>query len=165
MERVVSLLTIVAVALLVLGVLGSVVPLLPGPLLSLAGVYCYWWQSGYAEPGLVLLAVLTFIGLLAIATNYLAGAVSARAGGASSATAILAAVVGIVLFFITGTGPLGLVVGVVVTVFVVEFARHRDPERSAKTAVYTAIGMFASMVFQFLLTLSMLVALLAVIVL
>lgn len=157
-----ELLALVAVALLVIGVVGSVVPLLPGPLLSLAGVYCYWWQSGYTEPGVLVLAALTLVGLLAIAANYFASMISARAGGASLGTAILAAVAAIALFFVAG--PLGIVLGVVVTVFAVEFYRHRDAERSAKTAVYTAIGMLASTVVQFLLTFSMLVALVLVIV-
>lgn len=151
----VELLTIVAVALLVLGVVGSVVPLLPGPLLSLAGVYCYWWASGYTEPGLIVLVALTLVGLLALIANYFAGAVSARAGGASLGTSILAAVAGIVLFFVAG--PLGIILGVVGAVFAVEFYRHRDATRGAKTAVYTAIGMLASTVVQFLLTTTILV--------
>lgn len=159
----VEFLTIVAVALLVLGVVGSVVPLLPGPLLSLAGIYLYWWSSGYTEPGLLLLVALTVIGLLALIANYFAGAVSARAGGASLVTTLLASVAGIGLFFVVG--PLGIVLGVVITVFAVEFYRHRDAMRGAKTAVYTAVGMLASTVVQFLLTLSILVALVLVIVL
>jgi uncharacterized protein YqgC (DUF456 family) len=158
-----ELLTLAAVVLLVLGVVGSVVPLLPGPLLSLAGVYCYWWASEYTESGLLLLVALTLVGLLALVANYLAGAVSARAGGASLGTSVLAALSGIVLFFVAG--PLGIIVGVVVAVFAVEFYRHRDPERSAKTAIYTAIGMLASTVVQFLLTMTMLVVLVLVILL
>jgi uncharacterized protein YqgC (DUF456 family) len=157
----VELLTIAAVALLVIGVVGSVVPLLPGPLLSLVGVYLYWWQSGYAEPGLLLLAVLTLIGLLAFVSDYAAGAVSARAGGASTLTTALAAVMGVVLFFVAG--PLGIVLGVAGTVFAVEFYRHRDPEQSLRTAVYAAVGVLASTVVQLLLTLTMLVALVVVI--
>ncbi len=159
----VELLTIAAVVLLVLGVVGSVVPLLPGPLLSLAGVYLYWWSSEYTEPGLLLLVALTVIGVLALVANYFAGAVSARAGGASLLTTLLASVAAIVLFFVVG--PLGIVLGVVITVFAVEFYRHRDAARGAKTAVYTAVGMLASTVVQFLLTLSMLVTLILVIVL
>ena len=157
----VELLTLAALALLVLGVVGSVVPLLPGPLLSLVGVYLYWWSSGYAEPGLPLLAVLTVIGLFGVVADYFGGAVSARAGGASTLTTGLAAVVGVVLFFVAG--PLGVVLGVAGTVFAVEFYRHRDPKQGLRTAVYAAVGVLASTVVQLLLTLSMLVALVLVI--
>lgn len=155
----------VALGVCALGVVGSVVPLLPGALLSLVGVYGYWYATGYTDPGLALLVALTLIGVLALVADYFSGAISAAAGGGSLVTTVLAGVVGIVLFFVTGTGPLGLVVGVVVTVFAVEFYRNRDPKESARTAAYTAVGMVASTAVQFLLTLTILVAMLAVAVL
>ncbi|PSP73451.1 DUF456 domain-containing protein [Halobacteriales archaeon SW_12_67_38] len=153
-------LAIVALGLLVVGIVGSVVPLLPGPLVSLAGVLLYWWQSGYAEPGSFLLVALVIVGLVAVVAEYFAGAVSARAGGASTVATLLAAIVGVVLFFVAG--PIGIVLGVGGTVFAVEFYRHQDPEQSLRTAIYAAVGMLASTVVQALLTVTMLVAMLLV---
>lgn len=158
----VDVLTIAALGVLALGVVGSVVPLLPGSLLSLVGVYGYWYATGYTDPGLALLVALTAIGVLAFVTDYFSGAISAAAGGGSLVTSVLAGVVGIVLFFVTGTGPLGLVIGVVATVFAVEFYRNHDPKESARTAAYTVLGMVASTAVQFLLTLTMFVAMLVV---
>jgi uncharacterized protein YqgC (DUF456 family) len=159
----VDIAVLVAVGLGVLGVVGSVVPLVPGTLSSLVGVYLYWWASGYTEPGPLLLAALTVVGVLALVADYFGGAVSARAGGASMVTTTLAAIVGIALFFVVG--PLGIVLGVAGTVFVVEFYRHRDPERSLRAALYAAVGVLASTVVQLLVTVTMLVALVAVILL
>lgn len=159
----VEVLAVAALLIMLLGVVGSVAPLLPGPLFSLLGVYLYWWQSGYAEPGPLLLVALTLVGVFAVVAEYFAGAISARAGGASLATTVLAALVGVVLFFVAG--PLGVVLGVAVTVFAVEFYRHNDAERSLRTAVYTTVGMLASTVVQLLLTVTMLVALVLVAVL
>jgi uncharacterized protein YqgC (DUF456 family) len=159
----VDIAVLVAVGLGVLGVVGSVVPLVPGTLSSLVGVYLYWWASGYTEPGPLLLAALTVVGVLALVADYFGGAVSARAGGASMVTTTLAAIVGIALFFVVG--PLGIVLGVAGTVFVVEFYRHRDPERSLHAALYAAVGVLASTVVQLLVTVTMLVALVAVILL
>ena len=153
-------LAIVALGLLVVGIVGSVVPLLPGPLVSLAGVLLYWWQSGYAEPGSFLLVALVIVGLVAVVAEYFAGAVSAHAGGASTVATLLAAIVGVVLFFVAG--PIGIVLGVGGTVFAVEFYRHQDPEQSLRTAIYAAVGMLASTVVQALLTVTMLVAMLLV---
>lgn len=155
----VDLVTAGAVALLVLGVVGSVVPLLPGPVLSLAGVWGYWWLTG--RPGPVLLAALTLVGVVAVVVDYLAGAVSAKAGGASLLSSVAAGVVGLVALLFTG--PLGLVVGVVGTVFLVEFVRSDDAGTSARTAVRTALGLLASAVVQLLLTATMLVAFLVVV--
>ena len=156
----VELLALAALGLLALGVVGSVLPLLPGALLSLVGVYGYWYATGYTQPGLALLVALTLVGVLAVVADYFSGAISAAAGGGSLLTSALAGVVGLVLFFLTG--PVGLVVGVVLTVFAVEFSRHGDPIKGARIAAYTAVGMLASTVVQFLVTLAMFVAMLAV---
>jgi uncharacterized protein YqgC (DUF456 family) len=157
---VVELLTLVAVGLLAAGVVGSVVPVVPGPLFSLGGVYLYWWSTGYAEPGLLVLVGFTLVGVFAIAVDLLAGAMSARAGGASTTSSLAAGVAGFALFFVAG--PVGIVVGVGGTVFLIEFLRGGDADESGRAAFYAAVGVLASGVVQALLTLSMLVGFLLV---
>jgi uncharacterized protein YqgC (DUF456 family) len=152
---VVDALTVVAVALLVAGVIGSIVPVVPGPLLSIGGVYTYWWSSGYSDPGLLVLVGFTLVGVFALAVDLLAGAVSARAGGASTKSSVAAGVAGFALFFVAG--PVGVVVGVAGAVFVVELALGADADEGGKAALYTAVGVLASGVVQAMLTLSMLV--------
>jgi uncharacterized protein YqgC (DUF456 family) len=154
---------LIALVLLVVGVIGSVVPLLPGALLSLIGVYFYWWSTGFTEPGLLALIALTAIGLVTFLVDFFGGAISARAGGASLVTTGLAAAVGLVLLLFTG--PIGLLVGIASTVFLAEFYRHRDAKTSARTALYATIGVLASTVAQLLLTISMLVVFLLVVIL
>lgn len=149
-----------ALGLLVLGVVGAVLPLLPGALSSLAGVLLYWYSTGYTEPGALVLVALVLVGLVTLAVDYFGGAASAKAGGASTTTTVVAAAVGVVLLFVAG--PAGLVVGVAATVFVVEFARDQDARQSGRAAAYAAVGVLASTVVQALLTLSMLVAMLLV---
>lgn len=144
-----------AVALVVLGVVGTLVPLLPGAALSLAGVYLYWWTTGFASPGPIALAGLTVLGLVAVALDYLSGPVAARAGGASLRTTLLASLVGLVLLF--PFGPLGLLCGLAGTVFLLEYRRHRDVEASLRTAGYATVGVLVSAVVQFVLTAAMLV--------
>ncbi|WP_324662224.1 DUF456 domain-containing protein [Haloarcula sediminis] len=151
-------LVVLAFLLLVAGVVGSLVPQVPGALLSLAGVFTYWYATG--EPGTGLLAALTLIGVLTWVVDFAGGALSARAGGASNATALLAGVVGLVLFFFTG--PLVMILGVAATVFVVEFYRQQDARKGAKAALVTTAGMLASSVAQALLTGSILLAMVGV---
>ncbi len=152
---------LLAFGLLVLGVVGSVVPLLPGAPTSLAGVYLYWWHSGYAEPGVLALIGLTVLGLTAMTFDYLGGAVAAKASGASWKVSALAGLVGFALLFVLG--PLGIFLGVAGTVFAFEYRKHEDVDQSAWAAVYTTIGILASAVMQVLLTASMLVAFILVI--
>ena len=148
---------LLAIALAVVGVVGVVVPLVPGALLSLVGVYLYWWSTGYADPSLPVLLTLTAVGLFTVIIDYFGGAIAARAGGASSLTTAVAVVVGLVLLFVTG--PVGFLLGIAVTVFAVEFVRNNDPEQSARAALYATVGVLASTVVQVLLTGAMLVVL------
>lgn len=143
-----ELLVAVALALLVLGVAGSVLPLLPSGALSLAGVLVYWWQTG--EPGPLLLAALVGIAVLAVVVDWLAGFVGARASGVDTRTSIVAGLVGFVLLF--PGGPLGLLLGVAGTVFVFEFRENQDVEASARRAAYATVGVVASAAMQVVLT-------------
>jgi uncharacterized protein YqgC (DUF456 family) len=155
-----DLVAVVAVVLVVAGVVGSVVPLLPGALLSLSGVFLYWWHTGYADPGLLALVALTGLGLLALAVDWLGGALSASASGASQTTVALAGVAGLVLFFVAG--PVGVLLGVAGVVFLSEYRHEADAEASARAALYTTVGMLASNAAQFLLTGGILVGFLLV---
>lgn len=152
---------VVAVVLLVAGVVGSVVPGVPGALVSLFGIYLYWWSTGFGDPGVLFVAIATLVGLLALALSYLGGAISAKVGGASTSTVVAAAVVGLVLLLVTG--PIFGLLGVVLTVFVIEVYRGAEMEAGARTAVVTAVGMLASTVVEVLLTGSILVAFLLVV--
>ncbi|WP_419181141.1 DUF456 domain-containing protein [Haloarcula litorea] len=131
---------------------------MPGAPLSVAGVLVYWWATG--EPGTVLLVVLVLIGVLTWVVDFVGGAVAARVGGASNLTAVVAGLVGLVLFFVTG--PLGIILGVTATVFAVEFYRQQDARKGLKAALVTTAGMLASGVVQALLTGSILVAMVGV---
>lgn len=151
-------LVVLAFLLLVAGVVGSLVPQVPGALLSLAGVFTYWYATG--APGRALLVALTLVGVLTWVVDWFGGAIAARAGGAANTTALLAGVVALVLFFLTG--PLGIILGVAATVFAVEFYRQQDARQGLKAALVTTAGMLASSVAQALLTGSILLAMLGV---
>ncbi|ADJ13539.1 DUF456 domain-containing protein [Halalkalicoccus jeotgali] len=140
----------VAVALLVCGVVGSLVPLVPGALLSLAGIYGYWWASGFSEPGTLFVVGATLLALVTLGFDLLSSVISAGAGGASLRTAAVAGIVGFVLLFLAG--PVGTIAGVVLATFVMEFERSGDLEGSVRTAIYTTLGMLASTAMQVVLT-------------
>lgn len=139
-----------AFVLLVVGIVGSVVPLLPGPAVSLAGVLVYWHASGYVAPGPFVLAALVLVLLATIAFDLVAGALSAKIGGASNRTTIAAGVVGVLLMLVAG--PVGLVLGLFGTVFALEYYENDDPEASARAAAYATVGLFASAIVQVLVT-------------
>ena len=150
----VDAITMVAVALLVGGVVGTLVPLVPGGLLSLSGVYLYWWASGFGEPGTITLVILTVLGAVTIFAEFFAGALAARVGGASWTTTTIAAVGAIVSLLVVG--PVGLLIGLFGTVFVVEYLRRGDANHSARSALFATVGTLASSAIQAMLTATML---------
>jgi len=152
--------TAVAFLLLTVAVAGSFLPGVPAGLLSLAGVGLYWWGTGYAEPGPVVLGVIVLTGLLAVLADWFGGVVAARVGGASTSTTVLAGAVGVALLFVAG--PIGVLVGSAATVFVVEFLRRRDARAGATAAGAFVLGFFASAFVQALLALSILLAMVGV---
>lgn len=158
----IDLLVVLAVTLAALGVLGSVVPFVPGALLSLAGVYTYWFSTGYADPGPLVLAALTTVGLVVLAVDWFGGALAAKAGGASTRLSLIAGIVGLGGMLVAG--PVGLLVGSAGTVFLVEYSRSGDRNASLRTAAYTTLGVLATTVVQALLTFGIFVGLVVVIV-
>ncbi|WP_049972202.1 DUF456 domain-containing protein [Haladaptatus cibarius] len=146
---------VVAVALLLAGVLGSILPLLPAVPLSLAGIYAYWWGTVFSEPGLLFVAGATIVGVIAFVGEHTASAVSAKASGGSLWSALAAGIVGVAALLTTG--PVGMVIGVALATFAVEFYRTQDAKKGAKTATYAVAGLLASAVFQLLVTGSLLV--------
>ncbi|NEU58005.1 DUF456 domain-containing protein [Halorussus sp. MSC15.2] len=151
---------LVALAILLAGVVGSVVPLVPGAGLSLLGIYLYWWSTGYAEPGPWALLAFTVVGVAAIVTDQFGGALAASAGGASTKTVVVATLVSVPLLFVAG--PVGLVLGVAGAVFVAELYRTRSAEQGTRAAVFAAVGVLGSALVQLVVTLSLLVAFLFV---
>ena len=152
-----------AVVLLVAAMVGSVLPAVPAGLLSLAGVWVYALYGG--EPlGALVLGGLTVAAVATVVVDQVGGPLAAKAGGSSNRTVIIATVGGLVLAFVLG--PLGIIVGIVATVFLLELVEGADTEAAGRRAIYTAVGVLASSAVQLLLTASILLTfLLAVVVL
>lgn len=151
----------VAAVVLAAAVVASFVPVVPAGLLSLAGVYGYWWATGWRAPGTVFVAAATVVALTVLAVDWLAGVLSAKAGGATTSTAVAAGVVGGVLFFVLT--PVGALLGVLLTVFAVEVYRGAEPAAGTRTALVTLVGLLASSAVQALLTGAILIGFLLVV--
>jgi uncharacterized protein YqgC (DUF456 family) len=143
-----DVLVLAAFALLVAGVAGSLLPLVPGGLLSLAGVLVYWSQTG--RPGPLLLAALVGLAVVAVLVDWLAGIVGAKAGGTDTRTAVLAGGVGFLLMLLAG--PVGLLAGVAATVLTVEYRGSGDVAESTRRAARATVGVVASAAMQVVLT-------------
>jgi uncharacterized protein YqgC (DUF456 family) len=133
-----AVLWVAAVALVLAGVAGTVLPAMPGPPLVLAGLALVAWMDDFARVGgwtLVLLAVLT---ALTYVVDFLAGALGAKRVGASRraiAGALIGGLVG--LFF----GLAGVVLGPFVGAVVGEYTVQRNLGQAGRVGVGTWVGM------------------------
>ena len=103
-----SLYYVLAAILVIVGLLGTVLPALPGLPLVFAGMLLAAWAGDFQQIGVATVTVLGLMTLLSLAIDFWATAVGARRVGASR-KAVVGAVLGTVggLFF----GPVGIFVG------------------------------------------------------
>ena len=109
--------------LIVVGLFGIVVPVLPGLILVLAGVLVWALMEGSAL-GWGIFAVSAVVVVAGYVLQYTLPGRRMRERGVSSSTLLLAVVFGIVGFFVIPV--VGAIVGFVLGIFVVELGRSRD---------------------------------------
>jgi uncharacterized protein YqgC (DUF456 family) len=129
---------VVAIALVVVGVAGTVLPALPGPILVLAGVALAGWIDGFARISGWTIGVLSVLTAIAWATDYFAAVVGARKVGASR-HAIVGAAIGTVAGVFTGLW--GLLFMPLIGAAAGEFVAQRDLQRAGRVGVATWVGM------------------------
>ncbi|WP_280586772.1 DUF456 family protein [Halorubrum sp. Boch-26] len=137
----------VATALLVVWTASSFVPFAPSGVLAALTVVGYASTTGFTEPSLLVLFALVLVSLLASAAELLSGVLTGKLGGASTRTLGIGTAVGVPLVFVMG--PIGFVVGLGGTVFLVTVSENADePRVAARRAAYAVIGALASSVIQ-----------------
>lgn len=127
-----------AVALVVLGLAGAVLPVLPGPPMVFLGLWLGAWIGGYERVGGVLVLALAGVMIAAVLLDFVAGALGARRAGASPlavAGATLGAVVGI--FF----GLPGVILGPFVGAVAGELVARRELTGVGDVGVATWVGL------------------------
>jgi uncharacterized protein len=92
---------ILSVAMMAIGIAGTVLPALPGVMLVFAGILLGAWIDGFTKVGGLTVAFIGLLGVAAFAVDYLAALLGARRVGASR-LALIGAAVGTVLGIFTG---------------------------------------------------------------
>ena len=122
------------------GVMGNVIPGIPGTPLILAGAVGHQlYFAGQGSVGWGWGAVLAAFGLLALGLDYLATLIGAKKLGATwkgMGGAVLGVIVGVFVF-----PPIGLVVGPFVGAMGFEWAFGREARESAKAGVGAVLGL------------------------
>lgn len=133
-----ALLWIAVAAMVVLGLVGVVVPGLPGVPLVLAGLVAGAWIDDFHYVGRETLIWIALLALIATAADFAASALGAKRAGAHRRAvigAVLGAIVGVFL------GLPGLLLGPFVGAVIGEFTARGDLARAGRVGVATWIGM------------------------
>ncbi len=133
-------LLLVAVVIAV-GVVGILVPLLPGTLLVWAAI-AVWAVLERSTESWVVLGVVTALLGTGVAVKYLWPARRMRAADVGGRTLAAGAVLGIVGFFVIPVA--GLLVGFVLGVYLAELVQRRDQRRAWASTVHAVKGVALS---------------------
>lgn len=133
-----TLVWLIAAALILLGIAGLILPLLPGTILIFLGVAFAAWAEEYTRISGWTVTALAVLTLLAWVLEYIAGLLGAKAVNASR-WAIIGAAAGTVLGIVGGFW--GLLVFPFVGAVVGEFYARGDAMRAGKVGVATTVGL------------------------
>jgi uncharacterized protein YqgC (DUF456 family) len=139
----ITLLWVLCVILMVLGLAGTVLPVLPGTLLVWAGILLGAWIDDFTRISMITMAVITVLAVLAWALDYAAGWMGAQRAGASK-QALVGAAVGTVLGLFMGL--VGVLFMPLVGAALGEYLARKDHGRAAKVGVATWIGIVVGLV-------------------
>jgi len=133
-----AILWAVAIALILLGVAGTVLPALPGATLVFGGIVLAAWVDNFARIPVWVIVILAFMTAVTWVVDYAAVALGAKRVGASK-LALFGAVAGPVAGVFSGLWGLlfmphaGAAIG--------EYVARRDLRRAGKAGVATWIGL------------------------
>ena len=127
----------VAVLLVVVGVIGIVLPALPGTVLIFAGLLVAAWADDFMRVGPLMLIVIAIVGIATYGVDFVATAMGAKHLGASK-RAMAGAALGTLLGFFLGLP--GIIIGPFLGAIAGELTVHRDWKRVGKAGVAAWIG-------------------------
>lgn len=131
------ILWILAVAFIIVGIVGIVLPALPGTVLIFAGLLLAAWADHFQRVGPLMLTIIGVIGATSYGIDFVAVALGAQRLGASR-RAMAGAALGTLLGFFLGLP--GIIVGPFIGAVIGELTLHRDWKRVGKAGVAAWIG-------------------------
>ncbi len=134
------LLWILALILVATGIVGLVIPALPGIVLVFAGLVVAAWAEEFAYVGQGTLVILVFLCLLGYGVDFIAGALGAKKFGAGK-SAVIGATIGAVagMFF----GLPGIIAGPFIGAVAGELLVRRDLPAAGRAGIGAWIGLVA----------------------
>lgn len=150
-----ALIWFITLILLGTGLLGTIIPGLPGVGLVFAGVLVYALATSFAQISVMTVVIFGMLAALALAASYAGSVVGSRLGGGKRF-----AVVGTLLGALIGVtaGPLGLLAGAFLGALMGALIEGKRGDQAVTVAAYSIIGVLGGTIIQFLLGVVMIIA-------
>lgn len=147
------LLWLLAATLVVVGIVGTILPALPGVPFVFLGLLVAAWIGDFQRIGWPTLTILALLTALAIAAEFVASLLGAKRAGASRLALVGAAIGSIVgLFF----GLIGILVFPFIGAVLGEFVARERLGQAAKVGLATWLGMLLGVLAKLSLAITML---------
>jgi uncharacterized protein YqgC (DUF456 family) len=147
------LITVLLGLLMLVGLVGMILPVLPDVVIIWAAALLYGLLIGWGRYGVWLFAGISVIALVGILADVWVSGMGARQGGASIWSSLGGLLIGVVGLFVAG--PLGLIAGMLLGIFVIEYWIHKDPDRAMRATFGMGVGYGASFIVKIFLGLAM----------
>ena len=135
----------IAAVLVIVGVLGTVLPVLPGTLLVFAGLLLAAWADQFTRVGWIGMSIVGALALLAVAADLIASAMGAKRVGASP-QALVGATVGGVIGILFGIP--GMILGPFAGAVLGELLARGRLAQAGKVGIGTWLGLLAAAVLK-----------------
>jgi uncharacterized protein YqgC (DUF456 family) len=135
------------------GLLGCIIPALPGPPLVFLGAVYYAWQTGWREVSWPSLIVLFLLMLVGATSNFWLPFLGTRKSGASVWTSVAAFAGGIIgMIFLSLPG---IFIGALGAIALLEYSRHRDWHKVVRAGKGYLAGYLLSIVVEVAICIAM----------
>lgn len=145
--------TVIVALVMLVGLAGVVIPILPGLALIWVAALAYGLEVGFGVTGVVVMVLLTGLTVASMAFGVILPQRAATESGAASRTQLIGVVGAIVGFFVIPV--VGIVVGALVAVLLAEYADKRDWSAARTATIGVAKGFGISSLVQLAIGVSM----------
>jgi len=153
-----SLFYLAAVALVIVGLLGTVLPVIPGAAFVFAGLLLAAWVDDFARVGPVGLTIIGLLGVLSWVADFVASLLGAKRVGASPQALVGATLGGAFGLFL---GLPGMILGPFVGAVGGELIAKRELVQAGKVGLGTWLGLVAAAVVKMIIAFMMIATFLA----
>jgi uncharacterized protein len=138
----ITLLWVLCATLIIVGLAGTVLPVLPGTVFIFGGILLGAWIDDFTRVGVTTLVVIGILAVLAFVLDYVAGLLGAKKAGASK-LALLGAAIGTVVGVLMGL--VGVLFMPLVGAAIGEYIAQNDEKRAVKVGLSTWVGILLGM--------------------